>query len=295
MMKLEQLRRWQWACLAIVLGVLAAQVQLHWTRPPLAEGSFVASPRRFESWLLRKTNGKPALRNVVAHPVRNSLDVPPGTRWVVTAERRYIDGGVPTLVPIAFAAPDPYKPQTRLDYLSSPAAAQSVARLHSMPRPSLLDYLATLHAAAGIQYRVAWWEDPWLARAIWVGVSLLLIGGVWPTLINLIVYHSFTRPAQAKVCQVQPVPASAAKAGSQFPAAADMASQLEAEIEGSAGAADDGQIPDHADPAPPVRKLNAERIAAITPPQSEAAGEFEAKPDDYYPTAKHALEPKDHA
>jgi hypothetical protein len=294
MMKLEQMRRWQWACVAIALGAIAAEVQLHLTRPPLAEGSFIASPQRFESWLLRKTKGKPALRNVVVHPARNSRDLPPGTQWIVTADREYADGGVPTLVPIAFAAPDPYKPQTRLDYLSSPAAAQAVSRLHSMPRPSLLDYLATLHAAAGVHYRVAWWEDPWLATAAWVGASLLLIGGVWPTLINLIAFHSFTRPAQSTADRVQPVPDSAAQELSEIPATLEVCLQLE-EAEHSAGALDDRQPPEHAEPAPPMRQLNAGRLEPITSSPSEAAGEFEAKADDYYPTAKHLPQSKDQA
>jgi hypothetical protein len=57
--------------------------------------------------------------------------------------------------------------------------------------PSIREYLETRIPAIQAQYRVpitlryAWWTVPWAVFAIWGGGTLVLIGGVWPTVLNL--------------------------------------------------------------------------------------------------------------
>src|SRR5689334_15650496 len=103
-MKLERFQRWHWAILAVIVGVALAQAQLHWTTTdPLTQGNSIEDPQRFESWLLRQTNGQPWLRDIVVHPAHGASAGP----FVVTAKRVYNDGGAVTLVPIAFVPPQP--------------------------------------------------------------------------------------------------------------------------------------------------------------------------------------------
>ena len=286
-MRLERLRRWHWAIIAIVVGIAAAQAQLQWaTRDPLTAGNVIEDPQRFESWLLRQTNGQPRLRDVVVHPV-HGRGTGQGVRYVVTANRVYDDGGALTLVPIAFVAPQPYKPQIDLDYLPGPAAADAVKKLNAKVNPSILDYLPAVRAAAGVKYTYAWWEQPWQATAVWTAASLLIIAGVWPTVINLIVFGRLTQPPRelgvdlAKVRAARPQPQSSAPG--------DLAAleELEREMEARIGSSPAATVEAASSvTAPPARVLSAvARETAVAAAAIEST-EFGAKPDDFYPTAK---------
>jgi hypothetical protein len=278
-MKLERLQRWHLAIAAVIVGVALAQAQLRRaTTDPLTRGNFIDDPQRFESWLLRQTNGQPWLRDVVVHPSRTDATHP----YVVTATRIYNDGGAVTRVPITFVPSQPYKPQMSLDYLTGPAASRAIERLNANPGPTFLDYLAAARAAAGVSYRYAWWEEPWKATAVWTAGALLLIAGLWPTLINLIVYHRLTRPPPepgielSKVKVPRPAPA-AAQAPDLAALEQELASRLD-EFETGGAAAD-------LSPSPaPVRALVATASEPALVETHPDAREFGAKPDDYYPT-----------
>ena len=40
---------------------------------------------------------------------------------------------------------------------------------------------------AGIEFRYAWYRESWAIYLLWTGAALLLIGGVWPSVISLMV------------------------------------------------------------------------------------------------------------
>lgn len=285
-MKLERLNRWHWALAAIVIGVMLAQAQLHWvTRDPLTAGNFIDDPQRFESWLLRQTNGQPWLRDIVVHPTRISGDKQP-VRYVVTAKRVYDDGGAVTLVPITFIPPQPYKPQLSFDYLPGPVAADAVKKLNANANPSFLDYLSAVQTAAGVRYRYAWWEEPWRATAVWVAASLLLIAGLWPTLINLIVFHRLTRPPQEKGIDLSKVRQTRPSHTAPEPDNSTL-EELEREMETRLAIHPATALEPLTSPeAAPVRTLRAVEDEPVAIEAGGDATEFGAKPDDYYPTAK---------
>jgi hypothetical protein len=286
-MRLERLGRWHWAVIAIIVGIVAAQAQLQWvTRDPLTAGNVIEDPQRFESWLLRQTNGQWWLRDIVVHPV-HGRGAAHSVQYVVTANRVYDDGGTLTLVPIAFVAPQPYKPQIDLDYLPGPAAAAAVKKLNANPNPTILDYLATVRTAAGVKYAYAWWEQPWQATAVWTAGSLLLIAGLWPTLIYLIVFGRLTQPPREKGIDLGKVRAAMPQPQSSAPTDLSALEELEREMEAQIGSmpATPGE-PASSSPAPAPRVLSA--VAQEVPVAAAVveSTDFGAKPDDFYPTAK---------
>jgi hypothetical protein len=84
--------------------------------------------------------------------------------------------GVIDLRPVAFMADAPYK--------------AGLWRGEEDQYADVRDYLATLkknNPDLTIRYRFAWWRQTWAIYLLWTGTSLLLIGGVWPSVISLMV------------------------------------------------------------------------------------------------------------
>ena len=59
-----------------------------------------------------------------------------------------------------------------------------------------LDQLAAQNAA--VQFKYAWWREPAKAYALWMTLGVLAIGGIWPTLINLMIGAGLARQREAK-------------------------------------------------------------------------------------------------
>lgn len=86
--------------------------------------------------------------------------------------------------------------QTACFIAASPYFPRAVGHSEPTSYPSVLNYLDSLQSA-GVHYDYAWWW--WLATplAIWLMGSILVIGIIWPTVINLIAFRSLLRPAEA--------------------------------------------------------------------------------------------------
>src|SRR5437667_5969116 len=65
---------------------------------------------------------------------------------------------------------------------------------------SILDYLAETKQAFPdvVEYRYAWWAAPRAQYVLWMGGALLLIGGVWPSLVNLMIGAGMGSPKRDK-------------------------------------------------------------------------------------------------
>jgi len=75
-----------------------------------------------------------------------------------------------------FVAEAPYRPSAWQD---GPAASM----------PSVLSYLDGLRKTdPGLSYRHAWWRQPPWSTTFWSGCGVLVIGLLWPTLIDLLTY-----------------------------------------------------------------------------------------------------------
>jgi hypothetical protein len=142
-----------------------------------------------------------------------------------------------------------------------------------------------------VTYRFAWWRRPLYWNALHAGVVVLVIGIIWPSLINLLAFGSLTRPAD------EPMPALPPSSRTS-PLAAAIAHTPTAELDAAVAQYTDGLA---ASLTPATPDLACSPGAAAVPAQAAAAlssvplapaaaadtGEhksFGADKEDYYPT-----------
>ena len=313
-MSLIDVTRWQWILIGLVLGLVVGYVRHQYTdADPSGYGSM--TQLEFENavnWT-RDANASgdqpPILGKVDVirirdprHPDRRSYALTlmhwNGTRLEVA--RR--DDGMFDMKyrPKIFVAPNPYLVGGKTP-AKPPAASQSTIerlaeRLHIKdpdPPGTVLDYLRGIETTHGIPHTFKWWREQRASMVIWLAGCFVVIGLIWPTVINLATFGTFTRPREepgTDLSKVSTGPSSQqhAPAISQADMAqvAEMAAKLEADLAG--GAAAFAGAPAAAAPAPEPPKLQS-----APPPETEAerqareAREFGRDADDFYPTERH--------
>jgi hypothetical protein len=64
---------------------------------------------------------------------------------------------------------------------------------------TVVDYLASIKERhPEVAYRIAWWERPTILYTLWAGGSVLVIGGIWPTVLGLLLGAGFGRHSAAE-------------------------------------------------------------------------------------------------
>src|SRR5256714_7825831 len=210
--------------------------------------------------------------------------------------------------PYFYIAPYPYKPSrqfavsgtvpqiqpTLTDKLQ--ALAEKVHRKDADPPDSALAYLKRLKAQGRIDFTYEWWRAPRVSMAAWIAGCLVVIGGLWPTLVNLLVYGTLSRPLEEKA-QLGKASTTTAKTP-RGPTDADLAQlkALEEELEAklAAGAASRPLGPSAQPPPAAVKRTTAEEPARTRGGQSARAHAHAAKPDDFYPTEKRIKNKDEH-
>lgn len=170
--------------------------------------------------------------------------------------------------------------------------------IKTAPHPPItfVDFFRRL-SAQGVTFEYNWWREPRLNFAVCIALSLLAVGGVWPTLINLMVYGTLFRPKAEKTegadlrhvksrTEETKKPTGATVTDEDMEQLLKMEADLEAKLKASGHTITTGPAPvqsAHADA--PVRKLGAgEAPVAATPDETEKA-DFERRAGDYYPIA----------
>ena len=277
-MRITAVKRWQWLALSVVLG-LALWGLRRWDGASVPAGfESLNDPKTFESGLVTRIQGVPLFKDVQVH--RRQLDDGSGTtREVHVVLGKYCPGlperGTATYRwrPTVFVAPIPYHAHG----VPGDLAAQGG------PSPTVLDLLETLGESEGVRYTHAWWQT--YALATWLGGSILLVGVIWPTMINLLVFGRLTRPHEEKGTDLSRVRSAPPQAAPQELSQEDLARLREMERqleEGLGGATVSDARPAAAAPKPvPVLASGPLDGPVVTPHEDTA---FVEKPDDYYPT-----------
>jgi hypothetical protein len=172
---------------------------------------------------------------------------------------------------------------------------------------SLREYLDKLNAAIPkldakrypqakpFAYKVAWIETPKAAYWIYTTGGFLLIGLVWPSLLNFLIVAGYGRPRTAKDEQADRKPskptAAQAKPGVTQDQM-DQLDQLEAELEAKlreGASATPAAAPQTAPVAAPVPVLSAGPMEApkASPQSQQKRKGYGADQGDYYPTEVH--------
>jgi hypothetical protein len=203
--------------------------------------------------------------------------------------------------PYFYIAPNPYKPTKQFAIngaVAKPkptfgerlqALAEKVRLKNPDPPESVLAYLNALKAQGRISFSYEWWKAPRVSMAMWIAGCLVIIGGLWPTLINLLVYGTFGRPIEQKIDLSKVRSKQSAKA-SRGPTEEELAQlkALEEQLEANLAASPTHSAIGPSDqPAPaPVKQLTATELEVAAATSAQQSHEYAAKPDDFYPTEK---------
>ena len=184
-MGVERWKRWQWALLGLVGGVLLAWA---WSGVPDQTGVRTFNDvggRDFRSILRRSDSaGDPMVRGLLVYPESDAFEGQARVRLVTFATKRSRDPDA-EFVEQAYYSPVPFpNPTSRRNRRDAEAAPD----VEPTEFPSVLDFLAQVAGKGryeGVTYRTAWWAEPVPAMLAGGTAGVLLLGGVWPTLLNL--------------------------------------------------------------------------------------------------------------
>lgn len=289
-MRVENVRQWQWILLSLVLGAGIGLVR-QWMLADL-EGHFgeaINSQSHFETALTRLVAGRPCFDDVHVYAAKVP-DRKGGTKRAYIVAGDYFNGQFEQSAgklkaewrPAFFIADIPYQPKTNLDALNRP---ELVARFRSTSNPTVIDFLDLLAAARGTHFARSALVD--LGIAGWMACSFVLIGLIWPVVVNLIVFGALRRPPEPKGTDLSKVKAVQA---APPPEPVEIDPALLAQLESSL-ASDPTPAPAEAAlaVAAPIQPLSGSPgPRPITAAEREQA-EFAAKQEDYYPTAKRTI------
>ena len=285
-MQLARLPRWNWVIIGLVAGLAIGLTRTQADGPLYGldvqgSGLLLSDQQQFEDGLVQDYNGIRLFSDPVVYPhwVPNSTG---GKTLVYIVSGRYWDGrpqerGNQTVAewqPRCVITHTPYRPKIGIAGPDGTTIQQY---------PSVRDLLNALSKRYGIQYRYAWWA----AYPVWTWTlgGLLLVGGLWPSLVNLLAFGTLRRPPEVKpisLWNVRPPKKPKAMQAISFDVPASEAE--ENLMQGGAASntpATPSVIPA---PAPALASTPLE----IVPEVAAEAREFGAKEDDYYPTERHA-------
>jgi len=318
---MQNLKRWHWMLIAVVLGLVVGYIRTLYLDMVLDGHQTISSQERFEQVLTTKEKlpggERFAFTNLVV--VRDPEDKEGKTYAVMgrcISGRPFLapDGKIKRYdLPYLYMAKTPYVPKkpvpadavkkssrTFNEFLQSVCEAIGLKKRDD-PN-SVLTYLRQLRAAYGIQFTYQWWKEPRVTVAMTVLGSVIVIGGIWPTIVNLIVFGSIFRPREEKGISLRKVRRPAEPApqkpreemtDEELKQLLEMEARLEAELaaemekrrqEAPAAAAQ----PKHDQPARKFTAQPTEPAPVVEQPKEEKV--FERRPDDYYPI--HRGKPK---
>ncbi|MFI5379210.1 MAG: hypothetical protein ACHRHE_07935 [Tepidisphaerales bacterium] len=312
-MNLIDVARWQWMLIGLVIGLVVGYVRHQYTdADPVVPGSMEQSEFEKAVGLMRDvrvSGGQPPIlgkmtvfrlrdprhRDKIVYGV--ALNYWSGLRTDVAEDD---NGKFDTKYRLKlFVAPMPYlvgqKTPVRAADADPEWLVRTAEKLHIKdpdPPGSVLDYLRSIEKSHGISYSYQWWRERRASLVMWMAGCFVVIGLIWPTVINLATFGTFIRPkeeAGTDLSGVSTGPSSQQHgpvvSDADMAKVAEMAAKLEQDLAvGVPLAAAASDVP----PAPEPAKLLSEK-----PPETEAerqareAREFGRDAGDFYPTERH--------
>lgn len=271
-MHVQDLKRWHWIAISVVVGLALSYV---WSSVEWDENLPTIGQRDFENGLTIPYPQAGHLSNVTVMP-------PQEGKYKIVAEqvRNTREAGVIDLRPVAYMADTPYK--------------EGQWRGTDAQHDTVLKYLEGVKAnSPETQFKYAWYRETWAIFMLWCGASILLIGGVWPSVVSLMVgaglgFHKEDEGPEYDLNRFKSEQ-DAKKAGGHEPTPAEVAhlQELEAELEKKLAAQRAGlPIPeDEPEPAQASRKLDGGPLEALA--NDKPAEEHEYK-GEFYPVDRGA-------
>jgi len=301
-MRITALRWWHWAVISILVGLAVGYARRQGDDDLYRRfGEPINNQAVFEDALaVRTEQGRPAFDRVTVHT--QTLPDGKGTpRPVQVVSGFYfsghydVEGGsnVAHWRPAFFVAPAPFRPRMNLarpgDGKTLPAPVKAYRGLKD---PTVVDFLNLVQQTKGHSYRHAWWRE--IGVRWYVLASFVLIGLIWPTLVNLLAFGSLRRPPEPKAADLSGVKAHADAA--QTPVGAERLQALETEL--TQKLAEGEAPPATVEPAlattdVPPRPLESSPLEPAAAPRPEDHPEYGMGKDDFYPTELHPPAPEE--
>ena len=168
-----------------------------------------------------------------------------------------------------------------------------------------LDQLKAKYPTAKLSYSYAWWILPWANWTLFMGGMTILVGGIWPTVLGLLLGAGWGRAPEAKERRIKltkstsksPVRGQTGLTDKDMARVVAMGNELEKKLtqEGVLGQAAVTNVATEAETA--KAGAPAVKLATDLPPLQPATAvaqtpkddkEFGATEKDYYPTEVHA-------
>jgi len=299
-MDIERIKRWHWAAIGLVVGLAFAGTRLFYAHDyagksldqnfnAVAFGSrqqpvlvgFFFGPKR---WLYAS--------GVTIHPAMAPdprVDGPKatGVQWVTgTLHEMQFGKGRDASGRMVFEekSASAFFHRSTIPY---PANGKTYADVRAY-----LDEVARQSGGKSAAYRVAWWERPQVAWTLWPAAGVLLIGGVWPTVLSLLVGAGLGRRREdgpgvdlSKYKSTATAPTPGGKAGLSDDERRQLdavAAAMEAELGEGATAGVGGDTGPRTEG--PVRELET---APLVAPASEPPRAAKTYDGAFYPTEIH--------
>ena len=218
-MDLQDLKRWHWMAIGLLVGSLWAATQLFYGINPDGEttaGTFemvVMTTPKAPAFVDRFDNGNVYVTALQIHPptiddgpAENAKE-PAASRqiqWVTgnIARRRFKqDAREWQTRTFRYKATMPFVPNPKFDYVAQDWVPYgSFKKFKGYEKPTEKNYssirayfdeLNRKYGSGSMLYRYAWWESRWAVMTIYPIGGLLLIGGVWPVIISLLAGAGF--------------------------------------------------------------------------------------------------------
>lgn len=309
-MAIERLKYWHWCIIGLFVGAVVAAIKV-WSGVTETPFDRNVSPHVFEQQVLARRDLSRVhvikIENVVVHPPDNI--VVPGERAIpgefVTYDAWIQDKKNPTNM-------IKYPHKLIMQQQQGAAGKSELGDVAKMPPreylQKLLAKLPDLKAkdknykdAEPFTFRYAWIETPKGAASVYCTAGFVLIGLIWPTVVNVLARKGFGRTdpaefdlARYKPSKPEPGKAKAAVTQADMDELARIEAELEAKLKAGAVGATTAGSDDEAAAAtkkPPVTvkvlaagPLEAPKPEAIKKPEAKGFG---ADQGDYYPTEVH--------
>ncbi len=323
-MKIERVKRWQWMVISLVVGALLSSVRLLYSAD--VSGSSMNSQRQFENGLIQEQKGVRFFKDLVVYPnpIKKGPRAPTAaqgnnpkasatqadrTYYIVSGKyysgrpERQKDGTLNAVWrPYFFVEDSPiYTPQINLAQFNKPGGPDFAKKFKQIPRPTVLDFLAIMKEAKGVDYKYAWWNEPGKGTIVWMGGAFVVIGLIWPCVVSLMAFGTLTPPPEEKgidLSKVKATSTSGLATQRTEPTAEDMdqLKRMEKALEDNIKRSERETGPTRPVAAPtgpaPIKQLTATKLETAPIEEHKDNKEFGAKADDFYPTERAAAKPK---
>lgn len=174
-MGIDELNRWHWVVIGIVVGLMFAAIRVWALSDPPPDGAAHSNALEFETQLMQPPlkDGHPFVTHVIVYPpiegknpVRFDQLTPTPDRKGWTYQSHYMVANTPYV--------------SKLDPLDNGTDASIVNFLERAGK-----------ANPAMSWHYAWWAEPQWQYALWTLGSVIVIGGAWPTVLNVLVGAGF--------------------------------------------------------------------------------------------------------